>query len=275
MFYPPCQYVFWQNNMPIMIADTVNFSVHFQSPLSPVTLLLPEDNWVLNQSDNDTMQIIISEYDINDPALESIKFQYRRYGDNWQTAYLFPKANLPSEYILEYWDVSSLLDGSYELRAAVDCGSQGIRYSSVASGIIDRRALIVLGTPQPNDGILNLGENISISFSGDIDYSSVIANQNVSLLRVIDSSNINISVATYDNTLHIQPDDSLSQFENEMIIATVSGIKDIYGNQLRKPVSWSFRVSQNPVYWTVSNIDTTVYQALKANHSQLFAIRRG
>ncbi|MCP4410991.1 MAG: hypothetical protein GY808_00220, partial [Gammaproteobacteria bacterium] len=45
------------------IADTLTFSVHYISPCSNVNLLLPENNWVLNSSDNDTMQFVINDYD--------------------------------------------------------------------------------------------------------------------------------------------------------------------------------------------------------------------
>ena len=200
-FYSPCD--------GETIADTVTFSVHYTSPCSEANLLLPENNWVLNQSDNDTMQIIISEYDVNNIHLENIKFQYRRFGENWQTAFFYPKNLLPSDYISEYWDISNLTDGDFELRVLADCGSNGINYSSIAEGVIDRQSLLVFGTPEPADGVLNIGENISISFSDDIDASSV-NNQNVSLMSADDSTQITIEIPVYQNTLIITPLDTLS-----------------------------------------------------------------
>ena len=47
------------------IADTLTFSVHYISPCSEVNLLLPENNWAVNASDNDTMQFVINEYGVN------------------------------------------------------------------------------------------------------------------------------------------------------------------------------------------------------------------
>jgi hypothetical protein len=267
MMYPPCEYERWLQNMPLTIADTVTFSVHFLSTCSDVTLLYPEDNWVLNQTDNDSLQFVITDYNVNNPNLESVKFQYRRYGENWETAFYYPKAQLPAGYIMEYWDVSNLQDGNYELRAATDCAANGINYSSVAAGVIDRQSLLVFGTPQPSDGVLNIGEDITIFFSDDIDKTSVNL-QNISLITSDDSSSIPIEVACYQNKLVIQALDTLANYSNRFLTATVSGIRDIHGNQLRKTVSWSFRVSLNPVYWTVSNVDTTVYQGEAAGFSR-------
>ncbi len=260
MLYPPCEYEIWQQNMPLSIVDTVTFSVHFTGSCSQAALLLPENNWVVNQSDNDTLQVIITGYNINNPYLENLKLQYRRYGQNWQTAYVYPKQLLPPDYIVEYWNVSSLPDGKYELRVAADCGSRGVSYCTVASGIIDRQALIVFGAPQPSDGVLNIGEVISVAFSGDVDCALINPLQDVSLITADDSSSIAIEISCYQNILTITPMDSLVQFENRILRATVSGLKDLQGNILRKPVSWTFRVSRNPVYWTVSNVTRTIYQ---------------
>jgi len=258
-FYSPCD--------AEAIADTVTFSVHFISPCSEVTLLLPEDNWVINQANNDTLQFIITDYDVDNLYLENVLFQYRRYGENWVTAFVYPKNLLPTDYILEYWDLSALPDGDYELRAVSDCASNGLNYSATAAGVIDRQALLVFGAPQPSDGVLNIGENISISFSDEIDQASV-SQQNISLITTDDSTALTIDIAAYQNTLMIVPRDTLSNYANRHLAGTVSGIRDIHGNMLRQPVNWSFRVSLNPVYWTVSNANQTVYQGVGHSFSR-------
>ena len=260
-FYSPCD--------AEAISDTVTFSVHFISPCSEVNLLIPEDNWVLNQSDNDTLQFIITDYDPNNIHLNTVKFQYRRYGENWETAFIYPKSSLPPDYIMEYWDVSALPDGSYKLRVAADCASNGVNYSAVVSGVIDRQALLVFGTPEPSDGVLNLGEDISISFSDEID-EAYVSDQNISLITRDDSTEISSEPVTYQNTLIISVSpDTLTNYSNRYLIATVSGIRDIHGNRLRNPVSWSFRVSLSPVYWTVSNVNQTVYQGYSESFTRM------
>jgi len=241
------------------IADTLVFSVHYISPCSEVNLLIPENNWVLNSSDNDTMQVVLNDFDVNNPHLRSLKFQYRRRGDGWSTAYLYLKESITNDFIMEYWNVSHLPDGEYELRAVSDCGTQGVKYSSIASGVIDRSALIVFGTPEPSDGVLNLGEDISFSFSGEIDPAFLTANS-ATLLTADDSLKIEVETAAFENTLIISPVEQLNQFEDRLLIVTVAGIRDHNGNVLREPVSRIIRVNLSPVYWTVPNVDYTVYQ---------------
>jgi hypothetical protein len=259
MMYPPCEYDLWRNGANLMISDTVTFSVHFESPESQISLLMHEDNWVINQTHNDSLQILIGDYNLNNPHMESIKFQYRRTGEGWTTAYWVLRKDMDPEYITFFWDVSGIPDGNYELRAVNDCGGHGINYSAVASGIIDRRALIVMGTPQPGDGILNLGEPISISFSSDIDCGSIDTGNDI---RLTDESGNAIPFETgcYQNQLVLVPEEALSSYENQLLTATVRDIRGVSGNILRAPVSWSFRVSLNPVYWNVSNISKTIYQ---------------
>lgn len=241
------------------IADTLTFSVHYISPCSNVNLLLPENNWVLNSSDNDTMQIVLNEYDANNLYLKNLKFQYRRRGEGWSTAFLYPKESISGKFIMEYWNVGHLPDGEYELRAVSDCGTQGVKYSGIASGVIDRSALIVFGTPEPADGVLNLGEDISFSFSGEIDPAFLTANS-ASLMTSGDSVKIEINTSAFENKLIITPNEDLSQYEDRLLIVTVSGIRDKNGNVLRKPVSRIIRVNLSPVYWTVPNVNYTVYQ---------------
>ena len=259
MMYPPCEYEIWQSGGNLLIADTVTFSVHFESPESQISLLMPENNWVINQTNNDSLQILIGNYNLNNPYLQNIKFQYRRVGEGWTTYYYLARKDIQPEYITFFWDVSTLPDGNYELRAVNDCGMHGVNYSAVASGIIDRRALIVMNTPEPSDGILNLGEPISVTFSNDIDCGRINPGQSISLQNE-DGSLIAIQLACYQNQLVIIPEEDISVYENKLLTATVRDIRGVSGNILRSPVIWTFRVSTNPVFWVVSNISKTVYQ---------------
>jgi hypothetical protein len=242
------------------VADTVTFSVHYISPCSEVNLVLPENNWLINASHNDTMQFVINDYDVNNPHLESINFQYRRVGESWKTPFTYHRDDLPTDFVVEYWNLNNLSDGDYELRAMSDCGAQGVNSSAVASVAIARKSLIVFGTPEPADGVLNLGEDISISFSGEID-RALLASKNATLITTDDSINIEVDIAAFENKLIITPQVDLSQFEDQLVIATVSGIMDKSGNMLRQAAHWTFRVNQSPVYWTVPNVDYTVYQS--------------
>ncbi len=240
------------------IADTVTFSVRYTSPCSNVNIFRPENGWLVNADDNDTLQVILNDYDASDPNLENISLQYRRKGDSWKTAFLIAKSNLPQEYITRYWDVSALPNGEYELRGVAKCGDVGISYSEISAGTIDRSGLVVFGKPQPADGILNLGEDISVSFTEDLDCDAL--EENMARIRDADGNVLAIETACSEKTLILSPLDDLSAFEGQTLSATVSNVKDVNGNVLTKAVNWSFTINQNPLYWSVANSALTIYE---------------
>ena len=76
------------------------------------------------------------------------------------------------DYAIIAWNISPEIipDGSYELRTVVGCsGDDHDGVSEVVEGIIDRTGPDVLGLPSPTDGVLNLGDAISIEFNEEID----------------------------------------------------------------------------------------------------------
>ena len=71
----------------MIFADGTRFidvSVQYQSPCSPITIVTPNNNWILNGADTE-LRIEIRDYQPNNMNLEEIKLQYRRVdtGDDW------------------------------------------------------------------------------------------------------------------------------------------------------------------------------------------------
>ncbi len=122
----------------------------------------------------------------------SIAIRHKKDLSNFAEFFIYTKENIPDEYIQKYWNVSHLPDGDYELRVVSDGGKQGVKFSKIASGIIDRKALLVFGKPEPADGVLNFGEEISIAFSSNVD-PAFLSKNNVSLITAGDSSKIEIA----------------------------------------------------------------------------------
>lgn len=240
------------------LSDILNFSVHFQSPCSDVNIFRPENNWVVNSSYNDTLPIIINNYDINDASLDNIKLEYRISGGSWTTAQVFQKNALPETYINFKWNISNLQDGSYELRAAARCGDSGTNYSSITNGRIDRTSLALFGKPQPSDKILNIGDNIKFTFTEDLQCGEV-TSDNITLLDE-DGNEIEVTVACSDKEIIITPNIDLALLEGKELTAIVSGIKDVNANFLLNSVEWTFHVNQNPLYWQNSIVQNTFYQ---------------
>ena len=242
------------------IDTTVNFSVTYQSPCSIVSLFRPLDNWLISQASNDSVQVIIREYDIDNPNLLSVGFEYRKIGGEWRTAFIYQRESLPADFINTTWDVSSLSDGEYEVRAVTRCGAFGFNYSPIARGLIDRNNLLVFGQPQPSDGILNIGEDISIAFTADLDCDRVQTDSRIVINRISDGSNVPIDVLCNDNRLILKPVGSMAGLENVGLRATVNGVYDVSGNRLQEEALWDFIVNLNPVFWATSNVFRSIYR---------------
>ncbi|MCD4734473.1 MAG: Ig-like domain-containing protein, partial [Bacteroidales bacterium] len=248
------------------ISDTVMFTVHYISPCSDVTIYDPANNWLINQSDNNLMQVIITDYDINNPNLTAIKFQHTKLGEySWITDASVPLAQLPQDYLIVDWDVSYLSDGEYEIRAVAEC-SNSTKYSDILTGLIDRTPPDPFGIPEPSDGILDPGDEISVIFNDPIDCTTATI-QNCTLKYQQTGQAINIQVACSDNKIIITP--SIPEFfiENQTLIACVSGIEDLNGNVMSVPECWTFYVDLGPLKWYPSSVSEVIPDSIAGSFS--------
>jgi hypothetical protein len=245
--------------------NTITFEAHFQSTCSPIGIYTPSDNWLVNAGSHDSLLVIFSGYNANDSNLISIGLEYRSPGGTWLPATNppIPTSALTSAYYNFLFHTNTLADGPYELRAYANCGSQpgGRTYSSTLSGTIDRSSLSLFGTPSPSDGVLNVNQNISISFNGQVNcnqaavYSPIVS----SLVRADNGQVIPDSVTCNGNQLIIytNPPSLIDSLENVTLTATINNVYDMNGNTLQQPIVWSFMVSRSKVYWNPANLNVS------------------
>lgn len=243
--------------------NTITFEAHFQSTCSPIGIYTPSDNWLVNAASHDSLLVIFSGYNANDSNLISIGLEYRSPGGTWLPATNppIPTSALTSQYYNFLFNTAALADGPYEIRAYANCGSQpgGRTYSAILSGTIDRSSLSLFGTPSPSDGVLNITQDISVSFNGQVNcnqaavYSPIFS----SLVRSDNGQIVPDSVTCNGNQLIIytNPPSLIDSLENVTLTATVNNVYDIYGNTLQQPIVWSFLVSRSKVYWNPANIN--------------------
>ena len=125
----------------------------------------------------------------------------------------------------------------------------------------------MFGKPQPADGILNLGDEIKISFTEELDCDALSENA----VQIVDEQDnlIEVDIACSGKALIITPKTKLDELEGQLLTATIISVKDKSGNYLRNPFSWQFVVNQNPVYWSASNIQLTFYKGDDTQISQI------
>ena len=170
--------------------DDVFLSASFIPACSPVSILSPTNNWLLNRNTafdstaTKPINIKLGDYNTSFASLQKITLEYRLKGTpNWnglrtyyRTQADFDTAKLGGEKDIEVitgielnyaWDIaaSGLANGNYELRARTNCNNQTSFESEVIEGKVDLTAPVLFGTPTPTNGILNLGDDITLRFS--------------------------------------------------------------------------------------------------------------
>ncbi len=190
------------------IADTAYVSVHFIPTCTDLGIMVPTNNFIVNNSNNSLQNLIIGDYNYNygaalntstltSPAhpyygFEKIGFEIKpSNSSSWlqiQEFYKYPAAvgsnslyPIPNNqvYTQYSWSVTpaSYADGNYEIRGVSSCynkdGSYATVYSPVLQGVMDRVNPHPFGTPSPGDGILDPNDDISIQFNEPIDISSL------------------------------------------------------------------------------------------------------
>ncbi len=251
------------------IDTTVTFSVRFQKPCSDVTISSPGNNWIINSTNGDSLAVVLRDYDVGDENMTDIKLEYRQKGNTgWSPVHRWDRADIPPDSILYSWDISNLSDAGYELRASTLCPA-GTFYSRRANGMIDRTAPTVFGNPEPADGSYDSGDEISITFSEDINCATATLG-NVTLVHLSDGSAINIQIDCKNDKLILKPSSSEDLVHGETLRASISGISDLQGNVMENPENWEFTVDRGVL--SVDYFEQTVPKqfALEQNYPNPF-----
>lgn len=251
-----------------------NLNVEFQEPCSPINIGFPFQDWVQTPLLGDNLTISLNSYINDDPDLEVVRVQYRRTGGDgaWINIVEIPKAELTNPVSKNIqWDMTELADGPYEIRAVTQCFSglpPGI--SEVIKGRKETKPPVLFGKPQPSDGVLQPGDEISITFSKRINCIQIfpadgigtninlnnMALQDVTLGGVL----IDADFVCKDDQIIIIPKINKRFIENHVLRVTATGIKDLYGNPIPAPIKWEFYVNQSNLYWHGGDIDEVVLE---------------
>jgi hypothetical protein len=172
----------------------IDVSVEFKKSCSKVTVSAPEDNFIFNRAEayskdangnttNNLLPITFTDFNTDFAGFKKIELQYRNASSaNWTkfktyygTQQSLEDASDDSGEVIDAaiadytfnWDVigNQIPDGDYEFRAISYCTDDVQNISPIVSGSINLNAPVQFGTPQPSDGILDVGEDISIRFN--------------------------------------------------------------------------------------------------------------
>ncbi len=253
--------------------------MYFRNPCSSVSIVSPSNNWIIKKANpliqndaDEKMSIRLGDYDLSNSSLESITLQYRRIGSNtWndistvsyitlKTYYEENKLTYKDPTYYYVWDIknnANIVDGEYEIRAKANCGTKGFVLSEVSKGVINRNAITLFGLAQPSDGVLSIGDDVSVTFNNVIlqDLSTV----NYKFIRAKDSSIITATASISGKTILFDLGD-LSLLDGELILASLNGVKDLNENEQTSAIQWTFRVVNNPLFWNPGIVELEAYQ---------------
>lgn len=201
IFHSICQYAAGTSDGED-IADEATFSVHFIPACSDVELSRPEDEWTANFGNNDTIDILIDNYNINYPTLEKINLQAKKSNQGetaWSSIAEFwldtggdpNKLPIPTDnsFIAYPWDIAQYNDDLYDLRATAVCSDNVKENSPTHNGIIDRVNPHPFGNPQPADGVLSPNDEIMIQFNEQVN-AGYLNNLNFEISGVLNGSDL-------------------------------------------------------------------------------------
>ena len=243
--------------------EDMEFDVYFLEPCSPIDIGFPLQNWVLTPNSGDTMLITLNEFKRDDPDLELIRVQYRRkQGDGaWINIAEVLKADLDNDvFKLVKWGTTGLKDGEYEIRAVTQCiGGLNAGISTVIIGRFERQAPELFGNPEPADGILSSGEEISITFNESIKCDGLIEadifnNNNIGLYDATTGDLVDALISCSKDKIIIVPNVPNKFIENKTLRVQVNNIPDLAGNKFLEK-KWEFFVDRNPVYWNEDQVN--------------------
>ena len=189
------------------ISDDTYISVHFVEASSPVTLEVPTPVVNTQSGDKRELTLKVIDYDYNYVNLEKVSVQYKLANrPTWTTAgeyYVKPDTALrqqsldPSgsfEVHLSMLDEGVYPDGEYQFRAVTSTYSGVTAESDIVTVVKDTRRPQLLGAASPSDGVLDVGDDISLTFNEDI-LSGAIRSTDITVLGTLGEEAVEHQVA--------------------------------------------------------------------------------
>ncbi|MBK8967262.1 MAG: T9SS type A sorting domain-containing protein [Lewinellaceae bacterium] len=246
---------------------SVKLDVHFLEPCSPVDINDPQNGFVLTPQDPVILPIRLVDYNENDADLEYIRTQYRRANTNgaWINIAETPRDSLDPVFQRIDWNTDGLSDGEFEIRAVTTC-STGLNpgISHIVQITIERSPPELLGLPEPADGVLSPGDEISITFNEDINClkvfpADILGNNTIGLYDTETGALIDATISCLGNKIVVVPTVSNAFIEGKILRVQVNNVEDLAGNNFAG-TQWEFFVNRSPLVLEGGDLDVTMFQ---------------
>ncbi|MBQ3630981.1 MAG: hypothetical protein II949_07050 [Prevotella sp.] len=226
--YDSIAIVLASDSQPEDIADTTYISARFVPSSSPVELAI--STTTMNTQTGSSLDMTFSGFDRNYRGLKAFRLQYKKKGNaNWTDIHeyvtdststlstmqeLLPKAGATVKYS---FDLESFADGDYLFRVvsvASYGGKEVYRYSDELALVKDMQRPRPLGTPEPTDGVLDIGDELSITFNETILKGELTDVKNFLVTGVLNGAEV-----AHETALSLQGTETTAQTEAGISLA--------------------------------------------------------
>ena len=238
---------------------TMDFGVHFSTPLSPVEILLPDPYQEITSANNNQLNVQIGGYNKNAANFNSIILEYFHYAINdWISIHTFYPSAIGPETIDYVWDVTLIPEGQLKLRAKMNGGMAGYTLSEEVPISIDRNSFQLSAFPIPNDGSWDTEPGISATFTEGLAVDSI-DKAKIVVTKTQTGDTINCTLSGTGASLSIVPDD-IESLESEHLQVEIDSLMDMYGRLNKDVITWDFMVERKPFKWSPNLVEAEIFQ---------------
>ncbi|PHN08002.1 thrombospondin type 3 repeat-containing protein [Flavilitoribacter nigricans] len=223
------------------VSQSVTISAFFTSDCSPIRINDTDAAWLVNSTDDQTLDVQLTDYDKT--KLQRVEIEIAAAGtNNWETLQSVEADQLADDMnaMAVPVDLGHLHEGNYQVRARLLC-DQGFVYSEKWNGLVDRSPPMVFGQPEPVDDEYLPGDLISVSFNEPLNCLNL-TKDNITVKRLSDDVILDAQFGCSGNQLIILPEGNFAAQVGENYEIRVAKVADQYGNAIEEPVVWKFAI---------------------------------
>lgn len=218
------------------ISKSVDLNAFFGNPCSSITLFSPVNDFRINTT---IVPIIMKNYVVAN--LTNVSLEYSNVGSSsWFTGFTRTAAQLSPDAAAGTqvdWNISTLTDGKYNFRLKLLCGTNVV-YTPVVTGVIDRVAPILFGSPEPADDNYVIGDQISATYNEVLGCANM-NNTNLILRNAKTNAVVSAQFGCFENKIMIMPLSTMGVAGDSMKV-TLLNIRDLAGNVKSSSDTWKF-----------------------------------
>ncbi len=278
MIYSACEYENWvSDGGEIVISDSVFFNVHYIEPCANnIKIYAPLDDFLINKKDS-IQNLGITGYNKLDSQFDYLLVQYQHINgsNNWVVSDTIWKDSIPLNYFMFAWDATRVGTGDYQLRVVNVCKDGTQSTSNRIYGIVDREAPILFNEISPIDKVLNVNDEIILTFDENLNVEKLTPNF-VHLYNESTGLDVPFNYLCVDNKISIHLDVQNRYIENCYLKLTIDQVEDLYANVSDNSIEYIFFVDRNPIHWNQNSlnfdarvgVDTVFYTTIHNNGTQ-------